>query len=1216
MALWQRFRVVLLFVVIPTLIFAQFGVTGKIKGRVIDSMSGEPLVGADVMVLPTNLGIGASTDGNGKFIITSVPVGTHDVQARYMGYSTMKIKGVSINPGMTTPLNFELTEQTLESEEVTVTAEAQKTAVSVRVAKSQRQLKGDEVQRMPVVDFTDVLTSTAGIVETGGGLSGGIHVRGGRTGELKYVIDGIDVTDPVTGEKGMDIDIDAIETVQITQNFFSASYGGKLSGITEIVSKSGSRDRFEGSFKYQTDGMFSEPDFDVWGKQQDFLNNGFNKYNFFLSGPVPMLNGDLRFSLSGALKKERQHSASFIVMPHNKYEKASGILKLSYSRESSPFKIEMTASLDSSYQEYYAHNRSLGNWLDDYYTRQNQNRRVSLKFSDATGFWGDGVWTLTLSNYRKESFGTVLKGSHFREFNVISTMLPWVNYAYRYALDDNYFSTREWYNTETREWYEDRIPAGTIKEDWKAPAEVLITDNNGNGKYDDGDEFIDFNYNGVWDDASNVYNLTTEEQVYYYYYTAVVESFDPESGKFGYKNPNSESFTDDTNGVWDSAEDFTDANGNGFYDYGEEFTDANGNGAWDDEEPLDDVNGNGTWDDGESFTDRGNGLWDEGEFFKDYNGNGIWDEGEHWEYPEYGSFLAIANEVDARNNRFGDTGYWWAPALLDTFSVYYDTTDFEVYYQYFDVEKYNTWLTQELNLQDALVQYANGDISQDELNTRRDEIDSLKSIYELNNYNGDIHWTARWNRDDFGLFSFGIRPRYNPHTSDISSVDFDWTSQLNLNNEIQFGFNFRHAKLEETDIQWLNRYPYFDHWSYAPTDFAAYGVWRFEYEDLISDLGLRVNGFDADAPSLTDPEDFSQGRKETPIKIKIAPRLSVSFAASDKTSLSLNYGYKYQLPPQSEMFMNLQADINNGYPILGNPDLEMQAEKAYDLLIKHEFTPEIGIEIDAYYRDQLDLLKTESYTTVLADGTVGRYTAYTAGDFAKIKGVDFRFNLLGFHGLSGEFTYSFLDAKGTGSSPREFYYNYMLTSSKPPTKQYPLEYDITHSIDANINYGIAPGEGPVLLGMHLFGYSNLNVQLGMQSGAPYTPVDSRGNPQEIGSKRMPWSKHVNAKFEKAIPLFGKKSLTFFVQVWNLFAWENIVNVNSFTGLPDTNGYPPEAKSGNYPYWRYYQNPETGEKYRSWYEMYEVHKKRWEYRMKSPFNYGSPRTVSIGTSIRF
>ena len=95
-------------------IFAQ--TTGKIRGKVIDKSTGEPLPFANVIIEGTT--IGAATDLNGEYIIVNVPVEIYTLVASMMGYSSMKVEDVKISVGMTTTINFKLEPTMIKGKEV------------------------------------------------------------------------------------------------------------------------------------------------------------------------------------------------------------------------------------------------------------------------------------------------------------------------------------------------------------------------------------------------------------------------------------------------------------------------------------------------------------------------------------------------------------------------------------------------------------------------------------------------------------------------------------------------------------------------------------------------------------------------------------------------------------------------------------------------------------------------------------------------------------------------------------------------------------------------------------------------------------------------------------------------------------------------------------------------------------------------------------------
>ena len=246
----KLFISVLAILFISALLFA--GETGKIRGRVVDKETKEPLPGVNVVILGTTLG--AATDLNGEYIIVNVPVGTYDIRASFVGYRAVTIKGVKVLPDLTTEVNFELPSETIQLEEVVVTAERkliQKDATSTITA-----VTAEEIQAIPVNSYQEVMILAPGVVQANnGGLGGGdngIHVRGGRTYEVSYVVDGVRVDDLLYGGSALDVSRLGMASVQILTGTFNAEYGQAQSAIVNIVTPEGGPN-YKGIVRFGTD---------------------------------------------------------------------------------------------------------------------------------------------------------------------------------------------------------------------------------------------------------------------------------------------------------------------------------------------------------------------------------------------------------------------------------------------------------------------------------------------------------------------------------------------------------------------------------------------------------------------------------------------------------------------------------------------------------------------------------------------------------------------------------------------------------------------------------------------------------------------------------------------------------------------------------------------------------------------------------------------------
>ncbi len=202
--------------------------TGKLAGTVTDAESGETLIGATVRVEGGTQG--AATDIDGQYQIIGVRPGTYAITFSYVGYAPQRIEGVRVNVDLTTTTDVALSAEG-SLEEVVVTADAN--LVRRDLTSSEARITSETIDALPVQEVGDILRTQAGI--TGG--DGGLHIRGGRSKEVAYFIDGVRVTDAYDGSVAVQIENEGIEELQIISGTFNAEYGQANSGIINVVTK-------------------------------------------------------------------------------------------------------------------------------------------------------------------------------------------------------------------------------------------------------------------------------------------------------------------------------------------------------------------------------------------------------------------------------------------------------------------------------------------------------------------------------------------------------------------------------------------------------------------------------------------------------------------------------------------------------------------------------------------------------------------------------------------------------------------------------------------------------------------------------------------------------------------------------------------------------------------------------------------------------------------
>jgi hypothetical protein len=232
---------IIILCVLAGMLFA--GQTGKISGRVTDSQTGEGLAGCNVLVQGTSMG--AATDVNGEYFIINLSPGSYDLEFSMIGYASYAAAGVQVSIDVTTPVSAALTTEALQMSGVSVTAE--RPAIENTLTSSKQIVSGDIMGSMAITDVNDVIKTLPGVIE----FNGDLHLRGGRSGEEMYLVDGASVTNAVMGGQAIPVNPNMIGELQLITGTFNAEYGQAMSGIFNTVLREPA-EGFSASFSFRT----------------------------------------------------------------------------------------------------------------------------------------------------------------------------------------------------------------------------------------------------------------------------------------------------------------------------------------------------------------------------------------------------------------------------------------------------------------------------------------------------------------------------------------------------------------------------------------------------------------------------------------------------------------------------------------------------------------------------------------------------------------------------------------------------------------------------------------------------------------------------------------------------------------------------------------------------------------------------------------------------
>lgn len=246
----KRFLFCIILFFSSTLLFSQ---NGTIRGFVYDKATSEPIIFTNVYLYQTSYG--ASTDVNGYFIITKVPVGDYTLMVSYLGYDTLRIP-VSITGSEIITKQLYLEESAITLQTIDISAEYQEARTETKT--SVVKITPKEISQLPSIggqpDLAQYLQVMPGVVFTGD-QGGELYIRGGSPIQNKVLLDGVTIYKAFHSIGLFSVfETDIIRNAEIYTGGFGAEYGGRISSVMDITTRDGNRQRFAGKIGASTFG--------------------------------------------------------------------------------------------------------------------------------------------------------------------------------------------------------------------------------------------------------------------------------------------------------------------------------------------------------------------------------------------------------------------------------------------------------------------------------------------------------------------------------------------------------------------------------------------------------------------------------------------------------------------------------------------------------------------------------------------------------------------------------------------------------------------------------------------------------------------------------------------------------------------------------------------------------------------------------------------------
>lgn len=1223
---------------------AQTG-SGTLRGKISDKNTGEPLPFVNVVLERGGSQVtGGASDFDGQYDIKPIEPGTYDLVVTYVGYQPFRMQGVVINSNKITfqdvPLNPGIELKEFEVVQYTVPL------IDRDGGASGGTVTREDIAKMPGRSAASIATTVAGASDAGTG--GGISIRGARSENTYYYIDGV----KVPAGAGTGLPKSSIEEVQVITGGVPANYGDVTGGLVNITTRGPSREFF-GGVEYLTSGYKVGPDItDIVGLDKF----AFNQVEASLSGPLLFRKDSLGnkdrpligFFLSGQYTNIVDPSPSYHGDVRVKPEVREQLL-------AEPARLLQTGENDYAlgYSTEFLHASD----LETIPTRQNVGEITYL---------ASGKIDITTTPTINLSVGGSFDLGNRQQYRRSNALL---NSNNNFRIKENTWRTFIKFTQRFTNRPEEEESRSTIRNAFYSIQLDYSQYQNNVEHYVHGDRLFDYGYVGkfttyripFWTPNPNVggFTQTGEEEV--------LVTFEP-----GEQNPELAAI----NNFY-----FNNLGGLGIFTQNFEETTARGviwNGAnprsiydiWNNIGQVDFPNeaeyrkrlndqirltASGSADINQHAIQIGIEYEQLTQRRYDLNPVGLWTRArlltnfhiEEWQNPDsvppttvlpgpipFFVYQRLYGSDQANFDRNLRTALGLDPNGLDYIDV--DALDPSV----FSLDMFSP---------DELVNQGNTNlvdyVGYDHLGNRLTGKPSFNSFFDDQDEKGNYTrlqapfepiYMSGYVMDKFAfddiIFNVGVRVDRYDANQNVLKDKYLW----------QEAYTAGDGAVQEL----------YENGNNAPRpsnigdDFVVY-VNDFEDPSIIRGYRDGDQWYSAEGTQLNDATSLQEGGQIRPFLIdggnagsmdgsflskdafqdydpvvNVMPRIAFSFPVSDEAVFFAHYDVLTQRPNAIESRLDLMdyAFIHNTANILNNPNLRPTKTIDYELGFQQVLSKSSSLKLAAFYRELRDQIQLRN----VQNAWPRDYRTYDNLDFGTVKGFSATFDLrrTGNVWIRANYTLQFAD--GTGSGPTTGIN--LINSGQPNLRTIsPLDFDQRHRFQTTVDFRYGGGKdynGPILFGKQIFQRTGVNVVSILGSGTPYSRSSQVVNEATgatnhllegtLNGARLPWQFTTDLQLDRDITLsFGGKddgdaattdraksaNLNIYLLVTNVFNTENIVDVYRYTGSPVNDGFLAVFTD---------QNQIDPVAFRDLYTA----------KVNTPFNFGAPRTIRLGVRFDF
>ena len=277
-------------------------------------------------------------------------------------------------------------------------------------------------------------------------------------------------------------------------------------------------------------------------------------------------------------------------------------------------------------------------------------------------------------------------------------------------------------------------------------------------------------------------------------------------------------------------------------------------------------------------------------------------------------------------------------------------------------------------------------------------------------YSGKFDITKQWSSNS--QIKAGIKYIY--HNYNISSEYNDAADTRvmaigSISNSV-FGEN----------IDFESPYKLYENWKASPQQIAAYLQGKFSFNQMIMNLGARIDYFSAGGKNniFNEFDQFfaqqnNEDREDRSITIKakkqieLSPRIGISFPITEQTKFYFNYGHFRQMPQAQYLYQMQEKSFiidRSSISAMGNTNLPMQRTIAYEVGFEKMFTTDYLFQFSGYSRSIDNQISFKSF---VSEDMI--YTLAVPNNYNDVRGFEFTLSKIKGRILRGFFNYTHMD---------------------------------------------------------------------------------------------------------------------------------------------------------------------------------------------------------------